>query len=94
VDDFSKRKAETLAPHHPIDDAIEQELEFKLPYGWMCHLLEVELQPLKAYIETNLPQRFIQQSSTSAEASILLVKTYDGGLQLCMNYQVLNWVTI
>jgi len=94
VDVFSKTKAETLAPHRPIDHAIDLEPGFKIPYGQIYNLSEVELRTLKAYIETNLSNGFIQRSSSSAAAPILFAKKQDGGLQLCVDYQALNSVTV
>jgi len=94
VDVFSKTKAETLAPHRPIDHAIDLEPGFKIPYGWIYNLSEVELRTLKAYIETNLSNGFIQRSSSLAEAPILFAKKKDGGLRLCVDYRALNSATV
>jgi len=94
VDIFSKAKAETLAPHLSIDHAIDLEPGFKLPYGRIYNLSEFKLRTLKACIETNLANRFIQRSSSSAAAPILFTKTKDGGLWLCVDYRTLNTGTI
>ena len=94
VDIFSKAKAETLALHRSIDHAINLEPGFKLPYGRIYNLSEFELRTLKAYIETNLANGFIQWSSSSAAAPILFAKKKDGGLQLCGDYRALNPGTI
>jgi hypothetical protein len=94
VDVFSKTKAETLAPHCPIDHAIDLEPGFKIPYGRIYNLSECELQTLKAYIERNLANGFIQRSSSSAAAPILFAKKKDGGLRLCVDYRALNSVTV
>jgi hypothetical protein len=80
VDVFSKDRAETLAPHRPIDHAIDLEPGFNIPYGRIYNLSEVELKTLKAYIETNLANGFIQRSSSPAAAPILFAKKKDGGL--------------
>ena len=80
LDVFSKVKADTLAPHRSIDHAINLEPGFKLPYGQIYNLSEVELRTLKAYIETNLANGFIQWSSSSAAAPILFAKKKDKGL--------------
>jgi len=93
VDVFSKTKAETLAPNRPIDHAIDMEPGFKIPYGWIYNLSEVELRTLKPYIETNLSNSFIQRSSSSAAAPILFAKKKDGGLRLCVNYRALDSAT-
>jgi len=87
---FSKAKSETLAPHRSIDHAIDLEQGFKLPYGRIYTLSDFELRTLKAYIETNLANGFIQRSSSSAAAPILFAKKKDGGLQLCVDYRALN----
>jgi hypothetical protein len=94
VDVFSKTKAETLARHCPIDHAIDLELEFKIPYGRIKNLSEFELQTLKAYIQTYLPNSFIQRSSSSAAAPILFAKKKDRGLRLCVDYRAHNLGTV
>jgi hypothetical protein len=47
-----------------------------------------------AYIEANLANRFIQQSSSPAAGSILFAKKKDGWLRHCVDYRVLNLVTV
>jgi len=86
--------AETLAPHRPIDHAIDLEPGFNIPDGWIYNLSEVELKTLKAYIETNLANGFIQRSSSRAAAPIVFAKKKDGGLQLCVDYRALNRATV
>jgi hypothetical protein len=90
VEVFSKTKAETLAPHRPIDHAIHIEPGSQLPYGRIYNLSEVELRTLKAYIETNLANGFIQRSASPAAAPMLFAKKKDGGLRLCVDYRALN----
>jgi len=70
VEVLSKTKAETVAPHRPIDHMIEIEPGYQLPYGRIHNLSEVELRTLKAYNETNLADGFIQRSSSPAAALI------------------------
>ena len=94
VEVFSKTKAETLAPHRPIDHAIDIERGYQLPYGQIYNLSEVELRTLKAYIETNLANGFIQRSASPAAAPILFAKKKDGGLILCVDYRALNKATV
>jgi hypothetical protein len=45
-----------------------------------------------AYTEANLPNRFIQWSSSPAVAPILFTKKTDAGLRLCVNCHVFNTV--
>jgi hypothetical protein len=87
VDVLSKDRAETLAPHWPIDLAIVLEPEFNLPYCRIYNLAEVQLKTLKAYIETNLANGFIQRSSSAVAAPILFAKNLDGGLWLFVDYR-------
>jgi len=90
VDVFSKDMAETGAPHWPIDHTIDLESGFISAYGWIYNLSEVELTTLKASIETNLANEFIQRSSSPVAAPILFAKQKDGGLWLCVDYWALN----
>jgi len=82
VEVFSKTKAETLPPHRSTDHAIDLEPGYNLPYGRIYNLSEFELRTLKAYIEVNLANGFIQRSSSPAAAPILFAKKKDGGLRL------------
>jgi hypothetical protein len=94
LDIFSKKKAETLPPHRSTDHAIDLETGTKLPYGRMYSLSETELKTLKAYIETNLANGFIQRSSSPAALPILFVKKKDGSLRLCVDYRALNQASV
>jgi hypothetical protein len=85
VDVFNKGRAHTHAPHRPIDPAIDLEPAFNLPHGRIYNLLEFELRSLKANIETNLPNGFIQRSSSPAAAPNLFAKKKHGVLQLCVD---------
>ena len=94
LDVFSKKSGETLPTHRDTDHAIEIEAGAKLPFGRIYNLSETELAALKAYIETNLENGFIQRSSSPAAAPILFAKKKDGSLWLCVDYRVLNSVTV
>jgi len=71
VEVFSKTEAEPLPPHQPVNYSIDLELGYKVPYGRIYNLSEFELITFKAYIETNIPNGFIQRSSAPAAAPIL-----------------------
>jgi hypothetical protein len=94
VDVFSKDMAETLPPHRSTGHAIDLEPGYNLPYGRIYNLSEFELRTLKAYIEANLANGFIQLSSSPAAAPILFAKKKDGGLRLCVDYRALNLATV
>ena len=50
----------------------------------------MELETLKAYIETNLANRFIKSSKSPAGAPILFDRKSDCFFRLCVNYWDLN----
>jgi len=79
VEVFGKTKADTLPRHRCIDHAIDLEPGCKIPYGRIYNLSEVEVKTLKAYIDTNLANGFIQRQSSVAAAPILFAKKKDGG---------------
>ena len=54
----------------------------------------MELETLKAYIETNLANGFIRPSKSPAGAPILFDRKSDGSLRLCVDYRGLNNLTI
>jgi len=94
VEVFSKDKVETLPPHWSTDHAIDLEPGYNLPYGWIYNLSELELRTLKAHMEANFVNGFIQQSSSPAAAQILFAMKKDGGLRLCVDYRALNLATV
>ena len=54
----------------------------------------MELETLKAYIETYLKIGFIWPTKSLADAHILFNKKPDGSLRLCVDYRDLNNLTI
>ena len=96
ADVFSPDLASKLPKHIEINDyAIELVEDCQQPpYGPIYSLRPVELETLKAYIETNLANGFIRPSKSPAGAFILFDQKSDGFLQLCVNYQGLNNLTI
>ena len=59
-------------------------------YKPIYSLRMVELETLKAYIKTNLANKFIRPSKSHAGAPILFNRKSDNSLWLCINYQGLN----
>ena len=95
VDIFSPDLASELPEHIRINDhAIELVEGQQPPYGPICSLGSVELETLKAYIETNLANGFIRPSKSPAGAPILFDRKSDGSLRLCVDYRGLNNLTI
>jgi len=60
VEVFSKDKTETVPPHPLTDHAIDFEPGCNMPYARIYNLSEFVLRTLKAYIEANLANAFIQ----------------------------------
>ena len=95
ADVFSPDLASKLPEHTEINNhAIELVNGQQPPYGSIYSLRPVELETLKAYIETNLANGFIRPSNSPTGALILFNQKSDGSLQLCVDYQGLNNLTI
>ncbi|MBW0484258.1 hypothetical protein O181_023973 [Austropuccinia psidii MF-1] len=91
LDVFSKVKAEKLPPHHACDHHIK--LEGSLPPVEVIYSLSnQESDTLRAYVLENVEKGFIQPSSSSTGAPVL-VKKKDGHLHSCVDYHKLNAVT-
>ena len=94
-DVFSPDLASELPKHTEINDhAIELVKGQQPPYGPIYSLGPMELETLKAYIETNLVNGFIRPSKSPAGALILFDRKSDGSLRLCVDYRGLNNLTI
>ena len=92
---FSKAKAHELPPHRGhLDHHIPLEEGAKPVFGPIYNLSETELQVLKDYIDENLHKRFIRPSTSPFGSPVLFVKKADGSLRLCVDYRVLNRITI
>ena len=94
-DVFSKESAAMLPEHTKINThAIDLE-EGKQPlYGPIYSLELLKLETLKIYIKTNLANGFICPSKSLVGTLILFNKKPDRSLWLCINYWVLNNITI
>ena len=88
ADVFSLDLASKLSEHTGINDhTIELVESCQQPlYGPIYSLGQVELETLKAYIKTNLTNRFIRPSKSPANAPILFDQNSDGSLWLCVDY--------
>ena len=92
---FSPDLASKLPKHTRINGyAIELVDGQQPPYGPIYSLGPMELETVKAYIESNLANGFIRPSKSPAGAPILFDRKSDSFLRLCVNYQGLNNLTI
>ena len=95
ADVFSLDLASELSEYTRINDHVIELVEGQQPpYGSIYSLKPVELETLKAYIETNLANGFIRSSKSPAGAPILFDRKSDGSLRLCVDYRGLNNLTI
>ena len=96
ADVFSPDLASELLGYTGINDYVIELVDGcqQLSYGPIYSLGSVELETVKAYIETNLANRFIKQSKFPAGAFILFDRKSDGFPQLYVHYQGLNNLTI
>jgi hypothetical protein len=74
---FSEKEALTLPPHRDTDHSIEIEPDAKPLHGRIYNPPKAELKALKAYIETNLANGFIQRSCSPAAAPIAFAAKKD-----------------
>lgn len=92
---FSKEFAVVLLKHTEINTyAINLEEGKQLPYRPIYSLGLMELETLKADIETKLANVFIHSSKSLIGAPILFDKKPNRNLWLCVNYRGLNNITI
>lgn len=85
---FSKTKASKLLQQGPSDCVIEL-----LP-GTMQHRSEPEAEALKTHIEEELAKGFIHPSTSPGAAGFFFMGEKDGGLHPCIDYRVLNEITV
>ena len=78
ADVFSPDLASELPEHTGINNHAIKLVDSQQP-PW-----PVRLETLKAYIETNLANRFIRPSKSPAGAPILFDRKSDGSLRLCL----------
>ena len=93
ADVFSKRKADTLAPHRPYDLKIDLEEGASPPIGPMYSLSQSELGALREFIDEHLRIGFIRSSKSPHRAPILFVRKKDGSLRLCVDFRGLNKIS-
>ena len=86
ADVFLKELANILTKQTGVNKhAIELIKGKQQPYRPIYDLELVDFKAFKIYIETNLPNGFIQASKLLASTSILFVNKLDGSFCLCVN---------
>ena len=92
-DVFSKKKADTLAPHQDCNLKIEIDETAKLPLDPIYSLSQSGLTTLWEFIDENVANGFIWMSNSPFRAPVLFVKKKDGSLHLCVDFCWLNAIT-
>ena len=91
---FQKPSTLDLLPRRTHDHSINLEPGKSPSFGPIYGLSEPELKALRDYINENLTRGFIRVSFSSVAAPVLFVKRKDGTLRLCVDYRVLNSITV
>ncbi|KAK3556266.1 hypothetical protein QTP70_007071 [Hemibagrus guttatus] len=93
-DVFCPKRASKLPPHRPWDCAIHLLLGESVPRGKIYPLSIPEEKAMEEYIEEALAQGYIHPSTSPAASSFFFVAKKDGGLQPCIDYRALNYITV
>jgi len=95
LDIMGQEAAEALPVHRPYDCKIDLKEGETAPWGPIYPLSENELQTLREWLKEMLRTGKIQRSTSPAGSPILFVPKPNGrGLWLCVDYRVLNRITI
>lgn len=82
----------------PSDREIKFCIELKLGtepiHKALCWMALTELRELNEQFQELMDKGFIRLSVSPWGARVLFVKKNDGSMQMCINYQELNWVTV
>ena len=91
VDVFSLDLVFKLFEHIGINNYTVKLVDGYQPsYGLIYNQEPVELETLKTYIKTNLANKFIRLSKSTADAPILFDQKSDRFFRLCVDYRGLN----
>ncbi len=84
----------TLPPNRQVNHAIELEPGHAPPHRGIYRQSADELAELRRQLDALLEQGFIQPSVSPFGAPILFVRKKDSSLRLCVDYRMLNKITI
>jgi len=92
---MGQEAAEAMLAHRPYDCKIDLKEGETTPWGPIYPLSENELQTLQEWLREMLRTGKIRRSTSPAGSPILFEPKPSGrGLQLCVDYQALNQITI
>jgi len=85
---------ETLLKHQSWDHEIKLINDKKLTKQFIYSLLTEKLDALQQYLKENMRKEFIKELQSSTKYSILSISKSNESLKLCVDYRVLNNITI
>ena len=91
---FGEKLAAKLPNYRKFDHAIEILPGKEVPFGPIYPLSEPQKEVLREYLDQIIGQGKIVPSKSPAGAPILFVPKKNGKLRLCVDYRVLNKVTV
>jgi len=91
---FLPEAFEEMPPRRTFDHAIDLKEGSEPPWGPVYPISLYQLNTWKNYLDVILAQGKITHGQSPARAPISFVPKPDGRLQLCVNYQQLNKLTI
>ena len=83
-----------LPPERAVNHTIELEPHQQPPHRGIYPLSHDELAELKKQLNELLEKGFIRPSTSPYGAPILFVSKKDGGLRMCVDYRMLNKLTV
>ena len=91
---FCKESALSLPPHRPYDCAIDLLPGAPLPVGRLYNLSLPEKEAMRNYITESVASGIIRLSSSPIAAGFFFVSKKDGSLRPCIDYRLLNDITV
>ncbi|CAJ0955438.1 unnamed protein product [Ranitomeya imitator] len=93
-DVFDEPKSSALPPHRDCDCAIDLIPGSKFPKGRLFNLSVPEHAAMRSYVKESLEKGHIRPSSSPLGAGFFFVAKKDGSLRPCIDYRLLNKITV
>ncbi|CAJ0942892.1 unnamed protein product, partial [Ranitomeya imitator] len=93
-DVFDEPKSDALPPHRDCDCAINLIPGSKFPKGRLFNLSVPEHTAMRNYVKESLEKGHIRPSSSPLGAGFFFVAKKDGSLRPCIDYRLLNKITV
>ncbi|CAJ0949505.1 unnamed protein product [Ranitomeya imitator] len=93
-DVFDEPNSSALPPHRDCDCAIDLIPGSKFPKGRLFNLSVPEHAAMRSYVKESLEKGHIRPSSSPLGAGFFFVAKKDGSLRPCIDYRLLNKITV